>query len=137
MKQIFQSVLRLGTFMLVACGSPQKPASFATATAPEAAFETVSRTLAAEGQPAALLDRSANIVQTEWKDTGFMFGTVNALATRGPNPGVNILNNTGLVRFTSLSVGSLGRHRCPYGPPERMLHRTEPAMAGAALATLV
>ncbi len=34
------------------------------------------------------------------------FGTVNALATRGPNPGVNITTNTGPVSFKGLSVAS-------------------------------
>ena len=35
-----------------------------------------------------------------------VFGTVSALDTRGPNPGVNILSNTGPINFTSLSVDS-------------------------------
>ncbi len=34
------------------------------------------------------------------------FGIVNALDTVGPDPGVEILNNTGNVSFNSLSVGS-------------------------------
>lgn len=62
---------------LFACGAPQKPAVFVTSGTPEASIDTVARTLAAEGHTAPAVDRHAGIVNTEWKDTGFMFGDIN------------------------------------------------------------
>ena len=52
-----------------------------------------------------LLD-GASAVDVQGSSGNIRFGTVNALATRGPSPGVNLVNNTGPVSFTSLSVGS-------------------------------
>ncbi len=68
--------------VVIGCGSPQRPVTFLTSAKPESAIDTVSRTLAAEGQAPASADRQANIIQTEWKDTGFMYGQIqNTTAT--------------------------------------------------------
>ena len=64
---------------LFACGEPQRPATFVTSGTPEASIDTVARTLAAEGHTAPAVDRRAGIVNTEWKDTGFMYGQVNGV----------------------------------------------------------
>jgi hypothetical protein len=64
------------------CGSAQRPVSFVTSAKSDGALDTVSRTLAAEGHTPANVDRQANIVQTEWKDTGYLYGQVqNTTAT--------------------------------------------------------
>jgi hypothetical protein len=68
-------LLGLGVFAL-GCGSPQKPVTFLTSAKAETAIDVVNRTLAAEGHTPAGGDRQANIVQTEWKDTGFLYGQV-------------------------------------------------------------
>jgi hypothetical protein len=65
-----------GATIIVACGSPQRPVAFATSVTPDAALDTVSRTLAQEGHPPATVDRQSNIVQSEWKDTGFLYGQI-------------------------------------------------------------
>ena len=70
----FISFARTAGLLVVACGGPQKPVTFVTSAKAESAVDTVSRTLAAEGQTPANVDRQANIVQTEWKDTGFGYG---------------------------------------------------------------
>jgi len=46
----------------------------------DTALDTVSRTLAAEGQTPAATDRAANIVTTEWKDTGFRYGMIQGVS---------------------------------------------------------
>ncbi|AKV04205.1 hypothetical protein AKJ09_10868 [Labilithrix luteola] len=61
---------------LVGCGSPQKPAVFATSAKIDTGVDTVARTLASEGYSTAHVDRQAGIVHTEWKDTGFLYGQV-------------------------------------------------------------
>jgi len=62
--------------MSLACGAPQKPATFVTSATPESGIDVVSRTLAANGHTSPTVDRQAGIVTTEWKDTGFLFGQV-------------------------------------------------------------
>ena len=64
---------------LVACVSPQTPVTFLTPTMPARALDTVVRTLAAEGQSPASVDRQANVVQTEWQNTGFGYGQVQGV----------------------------------------------------------
>jgi hypothetical protein len=46
------------------------PFTFVSAAAADTGVDTVARTLAAEGQPPAQVDRQLHIVQTEWRDTG-------------------------------------------------------------------
>jgi hypothetical protein len=65
--------------LISACGAPQKPVTFVTSAKAETAVDTVSRTLAAEGQTPANVDRQLGIVQTEWKDTGFLYGQVQGV----------------------------------------------------------
>lgn len=59
---------------LSACGSPQRPVAFAASAKPDEAVDAVSRALAAAGYAPASADRRAGIVQTEWKDSGFLYG---------------------------------------------------------------
>lgn len=61
---------------LVGCGSPQKPAVFATSAKIDTGVDAVARALATEGYAASHIDRQAGIVHTEWKDTGFLYGQV-------------------------------------------------------------
>lgn len=61
---------------LAGCGSPQKPAVFATSAKIDTGVDTVARTLATEGFSTSHVDRQAGIVHTEWKDTGFLYGQV-------------------------------------------------------------
>jgi hypothetical protein len=69
------------TFAVVvsACGAPQTPVTFVTSAKGDTALDTVSRTLAAEGQTPVNVDRELGIVQTEWKDTGFLYGQVQGV----------------------------------------------------------
>jgi hypothetical protein len=60
----------------LACGAPQKPATFVTSAPLEGGIDVVSRTLAANGFLSPGVDRQSGIVTTEWKDTGFMYGQV-------------------------------------------------------------
>jgi hypothetical protein len=69
----------LGFGLVVSCGAPQKPVTFVTAARAETAVDTISRALATRGLPAAKVDRQANVVQTKWKDTGFLFGQVQGV----------------------------------------------------------
>lgn len=78
---LLELALALGVSVL-GCGSPQKPVMFITSANADGAIDTVSRTLAAQGHTPANVDRQSNITQTEWKDTGFLFGQVqNTSAT--------------------------------------------------------
>jgi hypothetical protein len=62
--------------LLAACGGPQKPAVFVTSATLDTGIDTVSRTLAADGQGMPTVDRKAGIVTTAWKDSGFLYGQV-------------------------------------------------------------
>lgn len=66
--------------LAIACGAPQKPATFVTSAKLEGGLDVVSRTLASEGHGTPRIDRQAGIVHGEWKDTGFLYGQV------GPTP---------------------------------------------------
>jgi hypothetical protein len=77
MKSTFFQLGILSLGFATACGALEKPVTFATSVAPDAAIDTVSRTLASEGQAPRNVDRQANIVETEWKDTGYLYGQVH------------------------------------------------------------
>lgn len=62
-----------------ACVAQQRPVVFTTSAKVDTGVDSVSRALAADGQAPALVDRNANIVQTEWKDTGFLYGQVQGV----------------------------------------------------------
>ena len=68
-------VLGLATLSF-ACGSPQRPVTFVTSANVDGGVDVVSRTLAAEGHSSPVVNRQAGIINTEWKDTGFLFGQV-------------------------------------------------------------
>ncbi len=65
--------------LVAACVSPQTPHSFLTPATTARAIDTVARTLAAEGQAPANVDREAKVVQTEWQNTGFGYGQVQGV----------------------------------------------------------
>jgi hypothetical protein len=72
-----RALLLVGLVTLsLACGAPQKPATFVTSAPLESGIDVVSRTLAANGFLTPAVDRQAGIVSTEWKDTGFLYGQV-------------------------------------------------------------
>lgn len=66
-------------FLVSACGAPQRPVVFTTSAKVETGVDSVSRALAAAGQTPTHVDRTANIVQTEWKDTGFLYGQIQGV----------------------------------------------------------
>jgi hypothetical protein len=66
--------LLLLPLVLLACGSPQRPATFITSAKVDSGVDIVGRTLAAEGHNPTNVDRQMGLVVTEWKDTGFLFG---------------------------------------------------------------
>lgn len=95
-------------FLVSACGAPQRPVVFTTSAKVETGVDSVSRALAADGQTPALVDRNANIVQTEWKDTGFLYGQIQGVTasvvrrytvTLAPTPdGANVTVRVDLKR---------------------------------------
>ena len=63
-----------------ACVSVQRPVTFVTSAGPSAGIDVVARTLAAVGTFAPdTVDRQANVVMTRWNDTGYPYGTVQAV----------------------------------------------------------
>jgi hypothetical protein len=77
MKSVFVAVA-IGA-VLSACATTQKPFVFTTPAQSESSIDTVARVLAAEGQSPANVDRQLFLVQTEWKDTGFLYGQVQGV----------------------------------------------------------
>ena len=72
-----RALLLVGLVTLsLACGAPQKPATFVTSATLESGIDVVARTLAANGFQSPAVDRQSGIVTTEWKDTGFMYGQI-------------------------------------------------------------
>jgi hypothetical protein len=65
--------------VVAACGAPQKPFVFTTPSQGDTSIDAVARALAAEGQSPANVDRQLLLVQTEWKDTGFLYGQVQGV----------------------------------------------------------
>ena len=76
--------LLLLSVVAVGCAATQQPVRF---HAPAAAtqvqpIDNVVQALAQNGHTADKVDRQANVVHTQWQDTGFMYGQVgNATAT--------------------------------------------------------
>ncbi|MCA9601328.1 MAG: hypothetical protein KC417_04860 [Myxococcales bacterium] len=66
-------------FVLVACGSPQRPFSFRS-DRPETSDDVV-RALALEGREPDSVDTGAGVIRTRWEDTGFSYGEINGVET--------------------------------------------------------
>lgn len=70
---------KLALFALVtiaACAQPQRPVEFTVAARAEDPFDTMVRALAANGLTPANVDRQAGVIQTQWQDTGFLYGQI-------------------------------------------------------------
>lgn len=61
---------------LGACAQAQRPVTFKSHQPAEQALDTLVRTLAEEGQSVERVDHKAGVVETQWQDTGFLYGQV-------------------------------------------------------------
>lgn len=58
------------------CAEVQKPVRFTLAAQGNGALDETVRALAVSGHIAGSVDRQAGIILTQWRDTGFMYGSV-------------------------------------------------------------
>jgi hypothetical protein len=61
---------------LTACTPVQEPYRFYLSAPPQAAFERLARAFAAQGRPIAAVDPSRSVVETQWEDTGLLYGQI-------------------------------------------------------------